>query len=81
MVDEFTDLCIREGVTQVKEWSTSPEEYRSAMYRIFSQGMNEHLAYGKKVMLISPDTSAINSEEIKMLTDGNVAAMIMITTG
>jgi hypothetical protein len=70
MVDEFTDLCKREGVTQVKEWSTSPEEYRSAMYRIFSQGMNEHLAYGKKVTLISPDTSDINEVELKMLTDG-----------
>jgi hypothetical protein len=70
MVDEFTDLCKREGVTQVKEWSTTPEEYRSAMYRIFSQGMNEHLAYGKKITLISPDTSDINSEELKMLTDG-----------
>lgn len=70
MVDEFTDLCKREGVTQVKEWSTTPEEYRSAMYRIFSQGMNEHLAYGKKVTLISPDTADINSEEVKMLTDG-----------
>src|SRR6266542_710489 len=70
MVDEFTDLCIREGVTQVKEWSTSPEEYRSAMYRIYSQGMNEHLAYGKKVIMISPDTSDINEEELKMLTDG-----------
>ena len=70
MVDEFTDLCKREGVTQVKEWSTSPEEYRSAMYRIFSQGMNEHLAYGKKVTLISPDTIGINSVEQKMLTDG-----------
>jgi len=70
MVDEFTDLCKREGVTQVKEWSTSPEEYRSAMYRIFSQGMNEHLAYGKKVMLISPDTAGINAMELKMLTDG-----------
>ena len=70
MVDEFTDLCKREGVTQVKEWSTTPEEYRSAMYRIFSQGMNEHLAYGKKVLLISPDTSAINATEQVMLTDG-----------
>lgn len=70
MVDEFTDLCLREGVTRLKEWSTSPEEYRTAMYRIYSQGMNEHLAYGKKVMLISPDTSDINSEEVKMLTDG-----------
>ncbi len=70
MVDEFTDLCIREGVTQVKEWSTSPEAYRSAMYRIYSQGMKEHLAYGKKVMMISPDTSDINLEKLKMLTDG-----------
>jgi hexosaminidase len=70
MVDEFTDLCKREGVTQVKEWSTSPEEYRSAMYRIFSQGMNEHLAYKKKATLISPDTSGINAVELEMLTDG-----------
>ena len=70
MVDEFTDLCKREGVTQVKEWSTTPEEYRSAMYRIFSQGMNEHLAYGKPVTLISPDTSGINATEQVMLTDG-----------
>ena len=70
MVDEFTDLCKREGVTQVKEWSTSPEEYRAAMYRIFSQGMNEHLAYGKKIQLISPDTSVIREERRTMLTDG-----------
>jgi len=70
MVDEFTDLCLREGVTQVKEWSTSPEAYRSAMYRLYSQGMNEHLAYGKKVMMISPDTSDISEEKLKMLTDG-----------
>jgi hypothetical protein len=70
MVDEFTDLCLREGVTQVKEWSTTPEQYRSAMFRIFSQGMNEHLAYGKTVTLISPDTSGINTVERKMLTDG-----------
>jgi hypothetical protein len=70
MVDEFTDLCIREGVTQVKEWSTSPEEYRSAMYRIYSQGMNEHLAFGKKVVMISPDTTDLNEDELKMLTDG-----------
>lgn len=70
MVDEFTDLCIREGVTRVKEWSTSPEEYRSAMYRIFSQGMKEHLAFGKTIKMISPDTSDINGEKLKMLVDG-----------
>jgi hypothetical protein len=70
MVDEFTDLCKREGVTQVKEWSTTPEDYRSAMYRMMTQGMNEHLAYRKKVLLISPDTSVINETKLEMLTDG-----------
>jgi hypothetical protein len=57
-------------VTQVKEWSTSPEEYRSAMYRILAQGMNEHLAFGKPVQLISPDTSDLKPEQVRMLTDG-----------
>jgi hypothetical protein len=70
MVDDFTDLCKREGVTQVKEWSTTPEEYRSAMYRIYSQGMNEHLAFGKAVSLLSPDTSVLRADKLAMLTDG-----------
>lgn len=70
MIDPFTDLCIRQGVTRVKEWSTSPEEYRMAMYRLLSQGMNEHLAYGKKVKLISPDTTRLSATAIAMLTDG-----------
>ncbi len=69
-IDPFTDLCIREGVTQVKEWSTSPEEYRAAMYRLFSQGMNEHLAYGKKVKFLSPDTTHLPGNAGLMLTDG-----------
>ncbi|MGC1242628.1 MAG: DUF4838 domain-containing protein [Chryseosolibacter sp.] len=69
-INPFTDLCIRQGVTQVKEWSTSPEEYRSAMYRLLSQGMNEHLAYGKKVMFISPDSTRLSPAATKMLTDG-----------
>ncbi len=69
-IDPFTDLCIRQGVTQVKEWSTSPEEYRAAMYRLFSQGMNEHLAYGKHVKFISPDPTRLPPTADKMLTDG-----------
>lgn len=70
-IDPFTDLCIREGVTQVKEWSTSPEEYRSAMYRLFSQGMNEHFAFGKKVTFISPAVDRLPPDtDINMLTDG-----------
>jgi Domain of unknown function (DUF4838)/Glycosyl hydrolase family 67 N-terminus len=69
-IDPFTDLCVRAGVTQVKEWSTSPEEYRSAMYRLLSQGMNEHLAFGKKVVFISPDTTKFSLEAKFMLTDG-----------
>jgi hypothetical protein len=69
-IDPFTDLCIRQGVTRVKEWSTSPDEYRSAMYRLFSQGMNEHLAYGKKVKFLSPDTTRLRPNSTSMLTDG-----------
>jgi hypothetical protein len=69
-INPFTDLCIRRGITQLKEWSTSPEEYRSAMYRLFSQGMNEHLAHGKKVVFLSPDTLRLPPTAGKMLTDG-----------
>lgn len=70
MIDPFTDLLIHQGVTQVKEWSTSPEEYRSAMYRLLSQGMNEHLAYGKRVTFITPDTTQLPAHATAMLTDG-----------
>jgi len=70
MIDPFVDLCIRQGVTRVKEWSTTPEAYRSAMYRLFYQGRNEHLAFDKKVRLISPDSSSIPVGAWRMLTDG-----------
>jgi hypothetical protein len=70
MIDPFVDLCIRQGVTRVKEWSTTPEAYRSAMYRLFYQGRNEHLAFGKKVRLSSPDSTSIPVGRERMLTDG-----------
>jgi hypothetical protein len=70
-IDPFTDLLIREGVTQVKEWSTPPEAYRSAMYRLFSQGMKEHHAFGKKVKFISPTVERLPpDQDPTMLTDG-----------
>jgi hypothetical protein len=69
-IDPFTDLCIREGVTRVKEWSTSPDEYRSSMYRLFAQGMNEHLAYKKPIIFISPDSTRLRRNAGEMLTDG-----------
>jgi hypothetical protein len=69
-IDPFTDLCIREGVTRVKEWSTSPDEYRSSMYRLLAQGMNEHLAYKKPVIFISPDSTRLRPDAGEMLTDG-----------
>jgi hypothetical protein len=69
-IDPFVDLCVREGVTRVKEWSTSPDEYRAAMYRLFSQGMNEHLAFGKSVQFISPDVSLLPTKAPQILTDG-----------
>lgn len=70
MVDPFADLCIRTGINQVKEWSTTPEAYRSAMYRLFYQGRNEHLAVGKSLKLLSPDTLTVSPERAKLLNDG-----------
>ncbi|HLF34987.1 MAG TPA: DUF4838 domain-containing protein, partial [Cyclobacteriaceae bacterium] len=70
MIDPFADLCIRQGVTRVKEWSTTPEAYRSAMYRLFTLGMKEHLAFGKKVKYLSPDSAALRENAYLMLTDG-----------
>jgi hypothetical protein len=69
-INPFTDLLIRQGVTQVKEWSTTPEEYRAAFYRLLSQGMNEHLALGKKVTFVTPDTTKLSPQASAMLTDG-----------
>jgi len=70
MIDPFTDLCIRQGVTRIKEWSTTPEAYRSAMYRLFYQGRTDHLAVGRSVRLSSPDTLELPAGGLAMLTDG-----------
>lgn len=70
MIDPFVDLCVRQGVTRIKEWSTSPEAYRASMYRLFSKGVNEDLAFGKKVTFISPDSLNLPENAGAMLTDG-----------
>ena len=70
MIDPFVDLCIREGATRIKEWSTTPEAYRASMYRLFTLGMKEHLAYEKKVTFISPDTASLPDNAGEILTDG-----------
>ena len=70
LVDPWCDLCVREGVTRVKEWSTSPDEYRASLYRLFSLGMKEHLAYGKKVTFLSPDSTKLPHSASTILTDG-----------
>lgn len=70
LIDPFTDLCLRQGVTQLKEWSCPPEEYRSAFYRMLSQGMNEHLAYGKTATFVTPAANTLSPQAVTMLTDG-----------
>ena len=41
------------------------------MYRLFSQGMNEHLALGKKITFISPAVERLPKDaNLSMLTDG-----------
>jgi hypothetical protein len=70
MVDPFVDLCIRTGVTMIKEWGTTPEAYRSGMYRMFYMGRNEHLAFGKKLIVMSPDTLLLPVAMQSKLNDG-----------
>lgn len=70
LIDPFTDLCIRQGVTRVKEWSTSPDAWRASSYKLLSLGMKEHLAFGKPVTFISPDVSKLPPNAATMLTDG-----------
>lgn len=70
MIDPFTDLCIRQGVTKIREWHTTPDAYRADMYRLFYQGRNEHLAFNKKIILVSPDSTTVPSGSWKMLNDG-----------
>lgn len=70
LIDPFTDLCLRQGVTRLKEWSCPPEEYRSAFYRMLSQGMNEHLAFGKKASFVTPAAGSLAPTAAGMLTDG-----------
>jgi hypothetical protein len=70
MIDPFVDLCLRQGVTRVREWSTTPEAYRSDMYRVFYQGRNEHLAFGRTVKLLSPESESLTPGELAKLTDG-----------
>ena len=65
MVDEFTDLCKREGVTQVKEWSTSPEDYRSAMYRMIFAGNERAPGIWKKSDVDQSGYICINEVEIE----------------
>ena len=70
MIDPFTDLCIRQGVTKMREWHTTPDAYRADMYRLFYQGRNEHLAFNKKIILVSPDSTTVPAGSWKMLNDG-----------
>lgn len=70
MVDPFVDLCLRTGVTSIKEWGTTPEAYRASMYRMFYAGRNEHLAFGKKLTVLSPDISLLPVDLQSKLNDG-----------
>jgi hypothetical protein len=40
------------------------------MYRLFSQGMNEHLAFGKKAVFKSPSPDRLPEGADRILTDG-----------
>ncbi len=66
----FIDLCNDQGVTRLKEWSTTPNEYFEAYSRLLSQTGKENLAYRKQVSYHTPFSQKYPANKEKTLTDG-----------
>ncbi len=69
-LDAFIDLCNEIGVTRLKEWSTTPDEYRSAMHELLALGVKAHHAYGKNVTFVKPYSPKYPASGEATLTDG-----------
>ncbi len=50
---DFVDLCNKAGFTRLKEWSTTPDDYKTSMERVFNLSMKNHLAMEKKVTFLT----------------------------
>ncbi len=69
-LEEFVNLCNKAGVTRLKEWHTTPNDYREIMKRVFEISMVPHKALKKKVTMIIPASKKYSGGNAGILTDG-----------
>jgi hypothetical protein len=69
-LSEFVSLANIQGVTRVKEWSTTPDEYTDSYRRLLTRDISSNLALNKPVrFILNPSPRYANGSE-KVLTDG-----------
>jgi hypothetical protein len=66
----LVELANKQGVTRFKEWHTTPDEYLASLERTWDVDMQEHLAYGKKVELLTTASMKYSAGNKDVLTDG-----------
>lgn len=69
-LDAFVTLANKQGVTRVKEWSTTPGEYADSYRRLLNRDIGSNLALNKPVrFIIEPGQRYADGAE-KVLTNG-----------
>ena len=70
LLDEFIDLCNKQGVTRLKEWSTTPDEYHTSYSRLFDKIDRDIISINRKVVPITQPSEKYEPEGILALTNG-----------
>lgn len=68
LINQFVSLCKKEGVTRVRERTTSPDDYFNAYNRVFKNMEETSLAFRKKIIAVS--SPGKSSPSVEGLTDG-----------
>jgi len=69
-LDEFIALCKKQGITRLKEWSTTPDEYHVSYSRLFNKIEKEIISLNKKITDITYPSKKYAPDGISVLTDG-----------
>lgn len=69
-LDEFVSLANKQGVTRVKEWSTTPDEYAESYRRLLKRDIASNLALNKPVRFIIEPSPRYAKGAESVLTNG-----------
>ncbi len=70
MLDEFKADCDRNGISRLKEWNLTPDDYFVEFSRLLEKGLEMHLGYEKPVRLTWPYSEKYTGGSDNALTDG-----------